>query len=244
MAKIIEPCATFRGKNLVGERFGRRVVLSLEGAKRDATGKALSFHWRCRCDCGNEIVCSQSTLKNPTIISCGCFQKEQMTERFRTHGCAREDGSRHPIYAKWIQMRRRCVSEEPEKRIHYLDRGITVCERWNDYTAFASDMLPTWRPGLTIERKDVNKGYNPENCCWATTREQNNNRTDNVYVEFRGERHTVGEWATIVNIPYDILWRRLRRKERKKWSVEQAMTLPIKNQRRLAHPLKANCDLS
>lgn len=104
---------------------------------------------------------------------------------------------------------------------NYGARGITVCERWKDYVAFRDDMGPRPRGG-TLERNNVNGNYEPSNCCWASVKQQQNNRRDNHKVTFRGTTKTLAEWAIELGIARSRIDYRLK----KGWSVEEAFTKP------------------
>lgn len=97
--------------------------------------------------------------------------------------------SDHPEYSVWQGMKRRCDNPNFKQFHQYGGRGIKVCDRWlNDFHAFLSDMGPRPSPFHTIDRIDVDKGYTPENCRWATRKEQARNIRKNRYVEHNGKR--------------------------------------------------------
>ena len=82
----------------------------------------------------------------------------------------------HPLYPVWANMLARCTNPSDTGYQNYGGRGITVCERWHHFRFFAEDMMPSYRPGLTIERMDVNGNYCPDNCTWETRSNQSVNR--------------------------------------------------------------------
>ncbi|MEU2098663.1 hypothetical protein ABZ741_21460 [Streptomyces globisporus] len=104
----------------------------------------------------------------------------------------------------------------------YGGRGITVCDRWRAFPAFYTDMEPTYRDGLSIDRIDNNGGYEPSNCRWATPREQARNKRTNRYIEWRGEARVLADWVDRTGISESTIRRRLERG----WSVERALTAP------------------
>ena len=114
-------------------------------------------------------------------------------------------------YQSWINMKQRCYYPDHNRYHIYGARGITVCKRWlNSFENFLEDMGE--RPkGLTLERKDNEKGYSPENCKWATVKEQCNNRRNNTVIKYKGLSLTISQWADKLNIKLGTLQRRYQR---------------------------------
>lgn len=124
-------------------------------------------------------------------------------------------------YARWKSMQQRCNS--PSHRSGYRQKGISVCERWSNFALFLSDMGEC-PPGLTLDRLDNAKGYEPGNCRWATRAIQNRNRSCVVMLTHDGRTQSVSEWATELGMRQANLTERLRLG----WSVDRALTQPIK----------------
>lgn len=154
-----------------GKKFGRWTVLSYVKPVR---GTSL---WLCKCECGVERNVSINNLRMGKSKSCGCLQKEVASETFFKHGQLN-----HPLYNTWAGIKNRCYNENDQDFRYYGGRGIRVSERWLvDFWNFWDDMAPGWRPGLTIERKDVNGNYEPGNCCWLTIQDQQKNKRPRYY---------------------------------------------------------------
>ena len=106
-----------------------------------------------------------------------------------------------PWYSSYKAMMDRCYRKNASNYINYGGRGIEVCEEWHDIEAFERWCYESgYKKGLTLERINVNGNYEPSNCCWATKKEQANNRRNNVFIEHNGECHTISEWADITGI--------------------------------------------
>lgn len=159
--------------DLVGLRFGRLTVVKREGM--DNTRKNTT--WLCLCDCGNTVVASTCHLKTGHTKSCGCYKGKAegcVATQFKTkHGI-----SRSRIYRILHGMKQRCTNPNAPKYHLYGGRGIRVCEEWyNDVQAFYNWAVSHgYVDGLTIDRIDNDKGYEPSNCRWVTIAEQNRNR--------------------------------------------------------------------
>lgn len=127
-----------------------------------------------------------------------------------------------PLYQTWVNAKSRCFDVNAQAYKHYGGRGITVCDEWkNDFHAFHDwAMANGYKKGLTLERIDNDKGYSPENCRWATVKEQSNNRRSNTYLEFRGEKRTISQWADFLGMHQGTLYKRLKNG----WSLERALT--------------------
>jgi hypothetical protein len=154
--------------NLIGKRFGKWVVIL-----RSENSKKGNTRWLCLCDCGTKRIVIGVSLINGISKCCGCSRTENIGKIRRTHG-----KSSHPLFSHWIAMRKRCRYEKDEMYYCYGGRGIKVCEEWNtSFKAFYDWAISHgWQRGLSIERKDVNGNYCPENCCWIPMAEQSKNR--------------------------------------------------------------------
>ena len=168
--------------------FGRLTVISREGS--DKHKKAT---WRCRCECGGEIVCNTGALMSGNTQSCGCLNRNVSGARFRTHG-----GSKSPEYNNWMAMKARCYNSENQDYALYGGRGITVCDRWrNSFENFLSDMGPRPFSRATVERKNTNGNYEPGNCVWASQKSQTRNMRTNHLLTIDGVTKTIVEWSEV-----------------------------------------------
>jgi hypothetical protein len=201
---------------MIGETFNRWTVLALA---RNDSGK---LFYLCRCVCGTERQVRKDQLVRNVSKSCGCWKaevaKEQITRLSTKHGLA----NKSPTYAVWKGMRKRCFNPSDLGYKNYGGRGISVCQRWDDYALFLADMgeVPN---GMMIDRKDNNGNYEPSNCRWTDKKTQANNTRSNVFIKYDGELRTVKQWAEKLGIPYHMLYQRLFRLG---WGVEKSFRTP------------------
>lgn len=190
--------------DITGQRFGRLVAIrKVDG---DPKLKKKTAQWLCKCDCGNYCVKNGYSLRRLWTRSCGCLQVESAKEsqkKFFKHG-----DTRSRLHRIWSDMRMRCSTNAFGKsRKNYYERGIRVCAEWNDYDTFKKWAIENgYAENLTIDRIDNEKGYCPENCRWATPKQQA--RNTRVCVYYNGK--TLGEWAEISGIHKNTLRYRLK----------------------------------
>lgn len=140
------------------------------------------------------------------------------------HGDA-SNGKLTPEYVTWQNIKQRVYDKNKDNYAWYGGRGIIVCERWrNSYPNFLADMGRKPSPQHSIERRDTNGNYCPENCYWATKLEQANNTRTNHYLTYQDKTLTFAEWSRETGLPYHAIKNRIR----KGWSVERALTQPVR----------------
>ena len=219
--------------NLVGQRFGRLVVE--EKVPYVTSGGNTLTAYKCKCDCGNERICLSENLRKGKVVSCGCYKDENTAKRSRTHGM-----SKTRLYHIYGLMKKRCNDPKSINYPRYGGKGITVCEEW----MCSSDAFLNWAvangydDSLTLDRKDNDKGYSPDNCRWVSYKEQARNQTRNRRLTFNGETKVLSEWAEITGINVGTISSRLKRG----WSVEKALTEKVNAEKRNSNCINASTE--
>lgn len=169
-------------KDLSGERFGKLTVRCWAGDSR----------WTCDCDCGGSADVFTANLKRANTTSCGCIRKAASSRRATTHGLGNT-----PAYKTWCSVKKRCRAPNSGRAYQqYGARGINMHDEWADNPeAFIRDVGQPPTANHTIDRIDNTKGYFPGNVRWATPLEQANNKSNNRFVTYQGERYTVSQLA-------------------------------------------------
>lgn len=212
--------------DLTGQKFSYLSVVGREGTTRDRKAT-----WRCVCDCGSEVVVTGRNLRSGRTKSCGCSRQHVRKGSFVAVGeprkisdrkvsdCAPHGKSKTRTHNIWQRIRQACYNPKNPKYPRYGGRGIKVCDRWlESFENFLSDMGEC-PDGLTLDREDVNGDYTPENCRWATPKQQSNNRNYNKLYTYREEALTLAEWAERFDVPYHRLYQRVCIL---KWDIEKA----------------------
>lgn len=204
-----------------GKTFGYLYVASYAGPGDFADG---SPRWNVECKCGTKKV-TTSKLLGMGVKSCGCIKGKGPRRKQRAHGDATRK-QRAAEYGIWYSMINRCQNEKHESYKDYGGRGITVCERWNaSYENFLTDMGRRPTPKHSIERKDNNGPYSPENCVWATKAEQSRNHRRNQWLTLRGRRMCITDWAAELGLTTTGLYYRIKAK----WSEDRILETPAAN---------------
>lgn len=194
-------------EDLTGRRFGRLTVVEFYG--NDNGGRP---RWLCECDCGGTAIVRSYDLKGGKVVSCGCYWRERLVECNTTHNMAKEHSK---LYYEHYNMIKRCHDPKCKNYNNYGGRGIKVCDRWReDIHNFYDDVsgLPHFEEdGYSLDRIDNDGDYTPNNVRWATIKEQNLNKRNTLIFIYKGETRTLKEWSEIFNVPYNILYQRVRR---------------------------------
>ena len=199
--------------DLTGQTFGRLTVTS----EATVPTKGRGIFWLAVCSCGGQSTPIQGyMLTSGKTQSCGCLRRERMSAlgvsqsaANITHGASvHRDVKRE--YVAWRSMVHRCTTEKGQTYRDYKARGIAFAPEWADYANFFADM-GACPAGLTLERLDNSKGYGPDNCVWATRKDQSRNRRNNILIEHDGNTQPLSAWAEHFDVNYKRLHSQITR---------------------------------
>lgn len=216
--------------DITGQKFGRLTVLNFDGVK------SKKARWICKCECGNEVTAEGISLRSGHTSSCGCL--------------ARKHGKYNTLaYSSWRSMKSRCHNSNEKSYKNYGERGIKICERWNNFENFHADMGDRPSKEYSLDRIDNNANYScghcedclkngwATNCKWSTISEQSKNKRPPTKSEksakgaihqgykkmiYNGQEMLITEASRLTGISYDTLYRRAARQWRKKKKLELA----------------------
>ena len=165
----------------------------------------------CSCICGKTHIASLYDIKRGHTKSCGCLNAIMSSERLINHGYCKR-GNRKPEFDSWSNMKKRCYYSKDIGYYRYGGRGIKVCDRWlNSFENFISDMGDRPSKYHSLGRIDNDKNYTPENCRWETDEQQRRNRSDNVWLEYKGIKMITEDWARELNYRSGYIRARLKK---------------------------------
>lgn len=215
--------ANIQASDVIGKQYGYLIVTEFLGRKNSL----IKVMAKCQCGVIKEYFLGNLKKVNHTT-SCGCHKKAISGDAVRTHGFS-GNKNKHPLYRIWGMMIERCYNRNNKNYENYGGRGVTVCDLWRyDFKAYYDwCILNGWKRGMNIDKDKKGTGllYSPEMCCVITCKENQNNRRDNVYVDYNGERSTLAEISQKFGIRYGLLWKRY---VGYKWDLHKAITTPPK----------------
>lgn len=181
-----------RKLNLIGRTFGRLTVVD------NAPNKNNKTYWLCKCECGNITKVDTGALKSGNTKSCGCLNIDKIIDR--NHRNSKHNMTNSKIYQVHKHMKERCYKEYHKSYNDYGGRGIKVCDEWlnkdGGFENFYKWAIENgYSENLTLDRKDVNGNYEPDNCRWVDNLTQCNNKRNNFYIEINGVIKTASEWG-------------------------------------------------
>lgn len=202
----------------IGKVFGKITVVSFAG--KGPHGNTLVQY---KCECGTEKVVQANWIRTGRIKSCGCVRADKFLKQITKHGQTRRYAKE---YRAWVAMRARCRNPNLPNYKDYGGRGINVCERWELFENFLSDMGAS-PEGTSIERVDNNKGYSKDNCKWATAGEQNANKRTVHLLEIDGVKKPVAVWAREHGLRKGTLYNRIQYG----WPIDRLFATPSRSRR-------------
>jgi len=202
----------FMGKKIsykIGDRVGFLIYLGNDQLKGDGNMGHLSRFADFKCECGKIFNTRMWQAKAGKTKTCGCGRTKHGMSHTAEHNT-------------WVRMKGRCYNKDFDRYDEWGGRGITVCDRWiESFENFFEDMGLRPTSNHSLDRYPDNNGnYEPNNCRWATPKEQNNNKSNNILVTYKNKTQTLSSWCEELKIPSNLV--KLRR--HRGWSFEKSFT--------------------
>lgn len=200
---------------MVGKQFGRLTVIEFGGI----LSKNIAA-WKCKCECGNEKIIRGTDLRRGATVSCGCFGASQRGLSVLKHGEATPYKTVTQEYRTWLAIKRRTGNPKNPDFPNYGGRGIRISEEWaHSFPTFLADMgrAPV---GHSIDRINSNGDYEKSNCRWATTKQQMNNKRNNVALTYKGKTQNATQWGEELGIASNTI----RLRHRKGLPIEEVLS--------------------
>ena len=201
-------------QNLVGKKYGRLLVIkrseSLNGKTR----------WLCKCDCGNECIVHDTSLKSGNTLSCGCYKAENAKRLYSTV----RQNDKH-LYAVWNGIKQRCTNPNNSSYHNYGGRGIKIYDEWaNNYKSFYDWAIHAgYEKGKEIDRIDNDGNYEPDNCRFVYKETQANNKRNVLLYTIRGTTKSLSQWCREYKQDYFLVRQRVYKLG---WAIEDALITP------------------
>ena len=204
-----------KARRITGQKFGR-----LTAIKPSNLNGGHHISWLFLCDCGAKVEARGAHVWSGRTVSCGCYRTECARSAAK-HGHARQ-GEISKTFVVWNSMLDRCRNKNNHAFARYGGRGISVCKRWGEFKNFLADMgeRPSER---SLDRIDNNGNYGPDNCRWATRKEQSRNKKNNRPMEMDGRTKLLCEWIEEYDANNKLVWSRLKMG----WTLKEALTEPL-----------------
>lgn len=195
-------------RNIIGEKFGKLTVLEYVYTKKTVR------YYLCQCECGNICIKPSYRLIGNRVKSCGCLYR-------KSYGISQDN----KLYNIWNHTKQKCLYKNNASYKYFGAIGIKLCKEWHDFKNFYDWAISNgYKSGLTLDRININKDYEPKNCKWVTIKERHNNRKDNNYVTYNGITLTLSQWAEKLGLSYFTLKQRLSYG----WSIQRTLETPKK----------------
>lgn len=219
-------------KKQIGQKYGKLTIIDIYYEKKELKNIEYKNHnqyytyYKCLCDCGNIKVTKYIGTKN-SIDNCGCEHKNKIP-------LTKERKIELKLREVFSNMKTRCYNSNSKSYKDYGGRGITICDEWlNSFHSFKEWAINNgYKQGLSIERKNVNGNYEPNNCTFTNNIVQSNNRTNNHFITWNNKTQTIADWERELGYCYNSLRNRIN----KGWTVEKAMSIPIKQKKLRGRP--------